>query len=50
MLLPVSGFMAKCIKENKKGKAAGLYQAGSLSGVGLGGGEGCGYLSIILWG
>ncbi|MCW3092502.1 MAG: hypothetical protein JWP81_3571 [Ferruginibacter sp.] len=40
MLLPVNGFMAKCIEENKKGKASGWYQAGSLVGVGLGGGAG----------
>ena len=39
-LLPVNGFMAKCIEENKKGKASGWYQAGSLTGVGLGGGAG----------
>jgi PAT family beta-lactamase induction signal transducer AmpG len=42
MLLPVNGFMAKCIEENKKGKASGWYQAGSLVGVGLGG-------SVGLW-
>jgi len=40
MLLPVNGFMAKCIKENQKGKASGWYQAGSLVGVGAGGGAG----------
>lgn len=40
MLLPVNGFMAKCIKETEKGKASGWYQAGSLVGVGLGGGAG----------
>ena len=40
MLLPVNGFMAKCIKENEKGKASGWYQAGSLVGVGAGGGVG----------
>jgi MFS family permease len=39
-LLPVNGFMAKCIEENKKGRASGWYQAGSLAGVGLGGGAG----------
>ena len=40
MLLPVNGFMAKSIKENQKGKASGWYQAGSLVGVGAGGGAG----------
>jgi PAT family beta-lactamase induction signal transducer AmpG len=39
-LLPVNGFMAKRIEEKHKGKAAGWYQAGSLTGVGLGGGAG----------
>lgn len=39
-LLPVNGFMANCIDENKKGKASGWYQAGSLTGTGLGGGAG----------
>lgn len=40
MLLPINGFMAKSINENEKGKASGWYQAGSLIGVGLGGGAG----------
>ncbi len=40
MLLPVNGFMAKCIQENQKGRASGWYQAGSLVGVGAGGGAG----------
>ncbi len=40
MLLPVNGFMAKCIKEEQKGRASGWYQAGSLAGVGVGGGAG----------
>ena len=40
MLLPVNGIMAKCIEESNKGKASGWYQAGSLAGVGLGGGAG----------
>lgn len=40
MLLPVNGFMAKSINENEKGKASGWYQAGSLIGVGIGGGAG----------
>lgn len=39
-LLPVNGFMAKRIEEQHKGKASGWYQAGSLTGVGLGGGAG----------
>ena len=39
-LLPINGFMAKRIEEKNKGKAAGWYQAGSLTGVGLGGGAG----------
>ncbi len=39
-LLPVNGFMAKCIEEKKKGIASGWYQAGSLAGLGLGGGAG----------
>jgi MFS transporter, PAT family, beta-lactamase induction signal transducer AmpG len=40
MLLPVSGFMAKRIETNKKGKAGGWFQAGTLGGTGLGGGVG----------
>ncbi len=39
-LLPVNGFMANRIVEEDKGKASGWYQAGSLTGVGLGGGAG----------
>jgi MFS family permease len=39
-LLPVNGFMAKRIEEQHKGKASGWYQAGSLVGVGVGGGVG----------
>lgn len=39
-LLPVNGFIAKRIRENKKGAASGWYQAGSLAGTGLGGGIG----------
>ncbi len=39
-LLPVNSFMAKRIEEHHKGKASGWYQAGSLAGVGLGGGAG----------
>jgi PAT family beta-lactamase induction signal transducer AmpG len=40
LVLPITGFMAKCIPHNKKGTAAGWYQGGSLAGVGLGGGAG----------
>ncbi len=40
IILPVNGFMAKGIEENKKGKASGWYQAGSLAGTGFGGGAG----------
>ncbi len=40
LLLPVTGFIAHSIEPNKKGKAAGWYQAGSLAGVGFGGGAG----------
>lgn len=40
LLLPVNGFMAKSIAEHEKGKASGWYQAGSLTGVGIGGGAG----------
>jgi MFS transporter, PAT family, beta-lactamase induction signal transducer AmpG len=40
LLLPVTGFMAHSIEPNKKGKAAGWFQAGSLAGVGFGGGAG----------
>ena len=39
-VLPVNGFIAKSIKENKKGEASGWYQAGGLAGTGLGGGAG----------
>jgi MFS family permease len=39
-LLPLNGFIAKRIPENKKGEASGWYQAGSLAGTGLGGGAG----------
>lgn len=39
-LLPVNGFMAKRIEKRHKGRAAGWYQAGSLAGVGVGGGAG----------
>ncbi len=40
ILLPINGFMAKCMHEKQKGKASGWYQAGSLAGTGLGGGGG----------
>ena len=39
-LLPINGFMAHCIEDSKKGIASGWYQAGSLAGVGFGGGVG----------
>ncbi len=39
-LLPVNGIIAKSINENKKGEASGWYQAGSLAGMGFGGGAG----------
>ncbi len=37
---PVGGFMAKTVKEDQKGRAAGWYQAGNLGGMGIGGGAG----------
>lgn len=40
IMLPVNGCMAKSIEESKKGEASGWYQAGSLAGVGFGGGLG----------
>lgn len=40
VVLPLGGFMAHRVKEEKKGSAAGWYQAGNLGGVGLGGGAG----------
>ena len=40
VVAPVGGFMAKTISENKKGRAAGWYQAGNIGGMGLGGGAG----------
>jgi len=40
LLLPVTGFMAHSIEANKKGKAAGWFQAGCLAGLGFGGGAG----------
>jgi MFS transporter, PAT family, beta-lactamase induction signal transducer AmpG len=40
IMLPVGGFMAHRIKENRKGSAGGWFQAGNLGGTGLGGGAG----------
>src|SRR5665213_1720352 len=40
LVLPVNGFIAKSIKDNKKGEASGWYQAGGLAGIGFGGGAG----------
>ncbi len=40
VFLPVGGFMANRIAENKKGRAGGWFQAGLLGGTGLGGGAG----------
>ncbi len=40
LCLPVGGLMSHRIEERKKGKASGWYQAGSLAGVGIGGGAG----------
>ncbi len=40
VMLPVGGFMAHRIEENKKGRAGGWFQAGNLGGIGLGGGAG----------
>ena len=40
VMLPVGGFMAHRIEAKKKGRAGGWFQAGSLGGVGLGGGAG----------
>ena len=39
-LLPINGFIAKRVKESKKGEASGWYQGGSLAGTGIGGGAG----------
>lgn len=39
-LLPISGIMAKLVKDSEKGAASGWYQAGSLAGTGIGGGAG----------
>lgn len=40
LILPIGSFMARCIPVQKKGAASGWYQAGSLAGMGLGGGAG----------
>lgn len=40
LVMPITGFMAKCVAPSEKGAAAGWYQGGSLAGVGLGGGVG----------
>lgn len=40
VVLPLGGIMAKRIADDKKGAAAGWYQAGNLGGMGLGGGIG----------
>lgn len=40
LCLPVNGFIAKSIREVKRGEACGWYQAGGLAGTGLGGGAG----------
>jgi MFS transporter, PAT family, beta-lactamase induction signal transducer AmpG len=40
IMLPVGGFMAHRISEDKKGSAGGWFQAGNLGGTGLGGGAG----------
>ena len=40
VVAPVGGFMAKTIAEEKKGRAAGWYQAGNAGGMGIGGGAG----------
>ena len=40
VVLPVGGFMAKTVAQEKQGRAAGWHQAGYLGGMGLGGGAG----------
>jgi MFS family permease len=40
IMAPVSAYMAKTVKQEKKGRAAGWFQAGNLGGMGLGGGAG----------
>jgi len=40
MVLPITSFIAISVKQERKGAAAGWYQAGSLAGTGLAGGAG----------
>lgn len=40
VVLPLGGLMAHTVSEEKKGRAAGWYQAGNLGGNGIGGGAG----------
>lgn len=40
VVLPVGGLMAHTVPDEKKGRAAGWYQAGNLGGNGVGGGAG----------
>jgi MFS family permease len=40
VVLPVGGLMAHTVPDDKKGRAAGWYQAGNLGGNGVGGGAG----------
>lgn len=40
LVLPVGGLMAHTVPDEKKGRAAGWYQAGNLGGNGVGGGAG----------
>lgn len=40
IMAPVSAYMAKSVKQEEKGRAAGWFQAGNLGGMGLGGGAG----------
>jgi MFS family permease len=40
VVLPVGGLMAHTVVDEKKGRAAGWYQAGNLGGNGVGGGAG----------
>ncbi len=39
-ILPVNAFIAQSVQESKKGQASGWFQAGSLTGLGIGGGVG----------
>ena len=39
-LIPVGGTIAHTVAEERKGSASGWYQAGSLAGMGVGGGAG----------